>query len=283
MTGKGGSFQSPRKSATATGEFALRLGSALVMAAIAIALTWAGPWPFILLVGFCASVLAWEWARMTVAGGANATAAIIAASAIAAAIFSGAGYLAAAAAVIACGTVVSLARPGRGRRVAGLLYIAAPAAAVAALRADPAYGLQAVIFLLLSVWCADIMAYVVGRLAGGPKLAPAISPGKTWSGAAGGVVCPVALAYAYAAWLGNTSPVILGMVAAGLAVAAQIGDLAESAVKRSAGVKDSGRLIPGHGGLLDRLDGFLAAAAFAGLLALLRNPGSPGRGLLIWP
>jgi phosphatidate cytidylyltransferase len=119
------------------------------------------------------------------------------------------------------------------------------------------------IFLLAVVWSSDIGAYLAGRLIGGPKLAPRISPGKTWSGAAGGVAAVLAVGVAAAAlWPVPAAPVVAA--AAVLGVAAQAGDLLESAVKRHFGVKDSGRLIPGHGGLLDRLDGLMAAGLVAG-------------------
>ena len=128
---------------------------------------------------------------------------------------------------------------------------------------SPARGAGVVLFLLAVVWSSDVGAYVTGRLFGGPRLAPSISPGKTWSGAAGGLASAV-LVGAAAAGLG-WGHVGLVMLAAGvLGIAAQIGDLLESAVKRHFGVKDSGRLIPGHGGLLDRLDGLMAASLVAG-------------------
>jgi phosphatidate cytidylyltransferase len=126
-------------------------------------------------------------------------------------------------------------------------------------------GARAIYILLAIVWCSDIGAYVVGRLVGGPRLAPRVSPGKTWSGAVGGLV---------AAIIGGA--VVSGMVslqstalAAVLGIASQLGDLGESALKRAYNVKDSGRLVPGHGGLLDRLDGLMAAAIVAGFVLLV--------------
>lgn len=134
------------------------------------------------------------------------------------------------------------------------------------LRADATVGLANVLFLLVVVWASDIGAYAAGRLVGGPRLAPRISPGKTWSGAAGGLLA-AAVVGAIAGRLGGAG------VAAALSVLEQVGDLAESAAKRRAGVKDSGALIPGHGGLLDRLDGLLGAAPAAALLACALGPG----------
>ncbi len=150
----------------------------------------------------------------------------------------------------------------------GLLYAAAAAASLWALRR---MELRPVLFLLLVVWCSDIGAYVAGRVVGGPRLAPAISPGKTWSGAAGGLLAAVVggmLVTRVNAWW--------AMAAAGLGIASQLGDLGESALKRHYGVKDSGRSIPGHGGLLDRLDGLMAAAVLSGAaLALWAGFASP--------
>lgn len=141
------------------------------------------------------------------------------------------------------------------------------------LRGDALVGLVDVLFLLAIVWSSDIGAYMAGRILGGPKLAPAISPGKTWSGAAGGLVCAmlVGLAISRATVPGPVSHALL--VGALLSVASQLGDLLESALKRHYGVKDSSRLIPGHGGVFDRLDGVLAAAPVALLLSLILGPG----------
>jgi phosphatidate cytidylyltransferase len=166
----------------------------------------------------------------------------------------------------------------------GTLWILLAAAALLWLRADPTTGRANLLFLLILTWASDIGAYLVGRLVGGPRLAPLISPGKTWSGAAGGIVAALAV--------GGVSALVVTPHAAGpaggdfahamavalvLCVIGQLGDLAESWAKRQFGVKDSGTLIPGHGGLLDRLDALLAVAPFAALLALYL-----GRGLLLW-
>ncbi len=151
---------------------------------------------------------------------------------------------------------------------AGLLYAALALGALWDLRTIGGAGLT---FMLLAiVWCSDVGAYAVGRLAGGPRLAPRVSPGKTWSGAAGGLVAAMiggsVVAGVSVVDLGPT-PMVLGFSAA-LGIASQLGDLGESALKRHYGVKDSGRLLPGHGGLLDRLDGLLAAAIAGGVIVL---------------
>lgn len=165
----------------------------------------------------------------------------------------------------------------------GVLYAGLVVAGPVLLRRDPQFGLLALLYLFAIVWATDIFAYCGGRLIGGPKFVPAVSPNKTWSGALagaiGGVVAGgvVAAAGSLGNWLGASALALL------LSAVAQAGDLLESAVKRRFGVKDSSQIIPGHGGLMDRLDGFLAAAAVAALLGVARGgfDGAAG-GLLAW-
>ena len=154
-------------------------------------------------------------------------------------------------------------------RLLAILYALAALVALLWLRHQPALGRETVIWIVLCIWATDIGAYVVGRAAGGAKLAPRISPGKTWSGLIGGMawaaVASAAVSYAFG--LGHT--ISRAVIGAGLAVVGQIGDLVESAAKRHAGVKDSGTLIPGHGGLLDRIDGFIAVLVVVALIRLI--------------
>jgi phosphatidate cytidylyltransferase len=159
----------------------------------------------------------------------------------------------------------------------GLGYIAVSAAALAWLRADPAAGRANVLFVLLVVWASDIGAYLVGRWLGGPRLAPRLSPGKTWTGAAGGLAAAGLVGWLAAALLADPPALRAPLIALLLGLVSQAGDLAESTTKRHVGAKDSGALIPGHGGLLDRLDGLLAAGPLAALLALWL-----GRGVVLW-
>lgn len=162
-----------------------------------------------------------------------------------------------------------------GLLLAGAAYIAVVALSLLSLRHQPETGLQAVLWLLATVWATDIFAYVAGRTLGGPKLAPRLSPNKTWSGALGGLAAAMIVG-ACTAWFWTGGSVIgLAMAGALLSVVSQAGDLAESAVKRYVGVKDSGQLIPGHGGLLDRVDALMAAAV---VMAAIRLAGD-GR----WP
>jgi phosphatidate cytidylyltransferase len=163
-----------------------------------------------------------------------------------------------------------------GSLLTGSVYILLAATALTWLRFAALVGRDNVLFLLLLVWSSDIGAYAAGRAVGGPKLAPRISPGKTVSGAIGGLLAAVLVGVA-AATMASTPPLRAGIVAGMLGLVAQAGDLLESFAKRRFGVKDSGRLIPGHGGLLDRLDALLAVALAAGLLVLFE-----GRGGVLW-
>jgi len=160
-------------------------------------------------------------------------------------------------------------------RALAVLYALAAVVALLWLRHQPALGRETIIWIVLCIWATDTGAYVVGRGAGGAKLAPRISPSKTWSGLIGGMAwaAVASAATGYAFGLGET--ISLAMIGAGLAVVGQIGDLVESAAKRSAGAKDSGTLIPGHGGLLDRVDGLVAVLVVGALVRLAVGGGWP--------
>jgi phosphatidate cytidylyltransferase len=161
---------------------------------------------------------------------------------------------------------------------AGLAYVALAGVALLWERDDPVAGRANVLFLLLTVWACDIGAYLVGRWIGGARLAPSISPGKTWSGALGGLIASIVVGLLAAHLLSEAATTWWAALVAGfLAVVAQAGDLLESFVKRRLEVKDSSHLIPGHGGLFDRLDGVLAAAPVAAALAFVL-----GRGVVVW-
>ncbi len=268
-------------------ELAQRTGSALVLATIAGLLTYAGLWPFTFMVAAGGAILAWEWGRLVRQAKLDAGFFIHAASAIATCIVAatGAGWTAflvlgagACAAALAAHTLQT-----RAWSAFGVLYLGLPGLLLVLFRADQAYGIAAIFFLFLVVWSADTAAYFTGRALGGPKLAPSISPGKTWSGFAGGLALPTMLSYGYALWLGGTSAVILALTGAVLALSSQVGDLAESSIKRTFHVKDAGQLLPGHGGLFDRVDGLIGAALAAGVIVYFRDFLTAGRALLIWP
>ncbi len=255
--------------------------SAALLAPVALACVWLGATPWTVLMAAAMAGLAIEW--VTLCGravralpGAWVPIAVLAAGAVA--VFDREDL--ALLVMLAGAALIWLTdhqERGASRLALGVVYIGLPAIALIWLRGDSEAGRANVLFIVLIVWASDIGAYLAGRLIGGPKLAPLISPGKTWSGAAGGLVAAtiVGLAAAEAQAVGRPAH-ILG-IAVLLGAVSQAGDLLESFIKRRFGVKDSGRLIPGHGGLLDRLDGLLAAAPVAALLAL-----SLGRGVNIW-
>lgn len=175
----------------------------------------------------------------------------------------------------------------RPRRTAlallGVLYVALPPIALVLLREDPQYGIAAIIWVMVAVWMADTLAYFAGRIIGGPKLAPRLSPKKTWAGLGGAMAGSALAAVGVALALGLPSVGILAALAAALAVVEQGGDLFKSAMKRHYGVKDSGRLIPGHGGVIDRVDGLVAVAMAAALIGALRaGVEHAGAGILVW-
>lgn len=169
---------------------------------------------------------------------------------------------------------LSLLLPGLGRRglAAGLAYAGLPAIALIWLRAQPD-GFALVLWTMGLVWATDIFAYFAGRAIGGPKIWPAISPNKTWAGLMGGMLA-AALFSALFAWIAGWSalPAIYAVAGAGLAAAAQAGDFLESWLKRRAGVKDSGTLLPGHGGIMDRVDGLVPVACLVAVWVALQPP-----------
>jgi len=153
-------------------------------------------------------------------------------------------------------------------RVLALAYAMAAVIALLWLRHQPPYGRETSIWIVACVWATDTGAYFLGTIAGGAKLAPRISPGKTWSGLIGGVCWAAVASAAIGLLFGLGGTLTLAVAGVAIAVIAQLGDLAESAAKRAAGVKDSGKLIPGHGGLLDRIDGLMAALVAVALARL---------------
>lgn len=242
-----------------------RVISAVVLAVVVLGLTLLGGLPFRLLCAALAAAIFYEWTRMTrsqTAGALDFLPEALMAVFLVALIFDpSASVLLMLLAVLAA--VVAIASTVRGKSqwdAAGFLYAGLSGFSLALLRDGDQPGLFALLFLFAVVWATDILAYFVGRSLGGPKLAPAISPGKTWSGAIGGAVGGVVAAVALAIALGTGRFALLALIAIVLSVVAQAGDLFESWVKRRHGRKDSGAMIPGHGGVMDRVDGLVAAA-----------------------
>jgi phosphatidate cytidylyltransferase len=262
-----------------------RAMSALVLGCVVLALVYAGSTPFAGLVLVVAILMSWEWGRV-VRGAAFDLSFLVHAAAVAVAAMSaanGSPALALAAVVIGA-SIVWLLCFGFNERLSalGVLYAGVPAVALIWLRADEPYGLPAALFILSIVWTTDTFAYLGGRLIGGPKLWPSISPNKTWSGLVSGVAASALLGAVFAAFVNDAAPANLAFSALVLALVAQAGDLSESALKRRFGVKDASSLIPGHGGILDRVDGVVSAATAAALAALLVNMHAPARAILLW-
>jgi phosphatidate cytidylyltransferase len=163
----------------------------------------------------------------------------------------------------------------------GVPYVGLAAIALIYLRLDGVFGFGAVIFLLLVVVTTDTMAFVFGRSIGGAKLWPAVSPNKTWAGFLGGVGSSALVSAAFAPAIAGASSVRLGVIGLLLAIIAQGGDLGESALKRFLGVKDASSIIPGHGGVMDRMDGIVTVAIAAAIYALFLNATAPATALLI--
>jgi phosphatidate cytidylyltransferase len=262
----------------------MRVIAALILAPLAIAIAYAGGWLWVLLVTLAVIGLYVEW--LTIIGLAREMPVVVSgiAALAAAGLCLAIGRIDAAFVVLAIGlaAVALLTRELRIWTAAGFFYAAAAEMASVLVRLDSVKGFVALIFIRLIVWVTDIAGYFAGRGIGGPKLWPRVSPKKTWAGAVGGFAASLAVAFGFAAFdLGKTGALLL--LGAVLSVVSQFGDLFESAVKRRFGVKDSSHIIPGHGGLLDRLDGFVAAIIVAAIFGFLRGGADGvGRGLMIW-
>jgi phosphatidate cytidylyltransferase len=251
------------------------------LAPLAIGAAFVGGFIFAAACTVTAALVLWEWSILVsraadwriLAPGLTAlcTAAVLAQS-------NALGMAIAAIALGALGAAVATAlQPRRGHgsaaaavwAAAGVIYAGVVLTSPIVLRSDPEMGFAALSFLFATVWATDIFAYLSGRGLGGPLLAPRLSPKKTWSGAIGG--------------LAGTHPVAAGVLALILSIAAQGGDLLESSVKRRFGAKDTSALIPGHGGVMDRVDGLLVAALIAVVIGALRfGAAASARGLLLW-
>lgn len=258
--------------------------SALILAPLALAAAIAGMPLWNALIALMGTCMAWEWARIC-GGQILSKAAVV--SIVVAPIGIAVGMIWGVPAAlillaIAALTVLAIARregvPAPVWLAMGVGYVGLPCLALEWIRVIPEYGLKTLLWVLALVWATDTGAYIAGRSIGGPKLAPRISPNKTWAGLAGGGAAAMLVGLATAMIVSGTTPWLLILVSGGLAIVEQIGDLFESGVKRRFGVKDSSHLIPGHGGVLDRVDGLLAVS-----LVVAGLTWAAGRSMLIWP
>lgn len=260
----------------------LRVLSGAVMLPLAFGVVWLGGWPFAIMAALLSSGMAVEWARLC-AGSSMRVSWIMAVIAGCAVLTLSFGYGLLSLGVVFAGTlliwgVARLENIDDAMIAAfGVPYLSGAGMSLAWLRSLSENGLDTVICLVGIVVAMDIGAFAVGRTFGGPKMAPTISPGKTWSGLIGGALCASGVGLMAAIVSGQPNIWAYAVIGCLLGLAAQGGDLIESALKRRYNVKDSGTIIPGHGGLLDRLDGFLTVAPLAGLMVWIYG-GSP----VIW-
>lgn len=265
-----------------TKELRLRILSAIVMISVTLIVTWVGGFSFRMLCAGIGAAVFYEWLKMAKAHSTAperqlssllmATAGII--------VLTAPGGALSLLMVAALAVLALFAAPMLGStrwNAIGLAYASFAALSLALLRGGDVEGLKTVVFVFVVVWSTDIMAYFVGRTFGGPKLAPAISPGKTWSGAVGGAVFALVLGM-FAAFMMETRMAVGALITliVMLSIVSQIGDLFESWLKRRFQVKDSSKLIPGHGGVMDRVDGLVAASLLLYVIgAVLADPDRP--------
>ena len=255
------------------------------MGSVALAATWIGGFLFAAFWWLASIVVLWEWQRLV--GGERLIVARVVAGAVALALAALSALHDSIAGVVAAlvlgAAAVGWIAGGRQRiwAAAGVLYAGALVASVGLLRVSPSFGMASILWLFAVVWGADIAAYFAGRLIGGPRLWPRVSPGKTWAGAIVGAFAGAVLGLMLAAWTNRLAALFwLGLATA---IVSELGDLFESALKRRFGVKDSSGLIPGHGGLMDRLDAFTSASFFAAVVAILHPKGDYiASGLFQW-
>ncbi|MFO0993672.1 MAG: phosphatidate cytidylyltransferase [Hyphomicrobiales bacterium] len=268
-------------------DLGLRALSAAILIPIVLLDVWlGGVWYeiFVLLIGV---LIAREWVRLSHEDHDLQLALHVLAVLAAGILPFGPGFLASLGVIaVAWAIGAGLARTS-GRQAfwpyVGIPYVAGATMALMVLGTDRDYGALAIVWLMAVIWAADSLAYFAGRTIGGPKLAPILSPKKTWAGLGGAIAGGVLASLAVAILSGLPSLAMLGLLGGLLAVVGQAGDLFKSALKRHYGVKDAGRLIPGHGGVLDRVDGLVAAAMAAAVIGALHSGYSAaGSGLLNW-
>ena len=270
-------------------EFGYRIISSLVILPPVVLLFWLGELYFLSLLALLAAVMAWEWCSL-VWSERSLTIRYLSAAAAALLVFAAAygfqemgtlldiGVLLGLGAIplIYAGTVRLLTGAWNVKLLSGLLIIFCPAFAIYWIREMPGIGFETALWLALSVIITDISAYAVGRSIGGPKICRRISPNKTFAGLGGGIAGSAGFGAVFASYFGQT-PELVALAGGVIAIVAQVGDFAESALKRHFDVKDSGCLIPGHGGVFDRVDGQITVLPFAAALMFFS-----GESMLLW-
>ncbi len=265
-------------------ELRLRFISAVALGVLSFIGLWLHQLSFAILVATLAGIMAWEWGRAVrsvdwdrclIAHCAGLICVVVAA-------YAAPALLTVLVLIMATALVFAIAPHGtRSMSALGVAYIGIPAIFVLWLRQDTDYGIQAILFVLVVVAAHDTFAMLTGKLVGGPRLWPVLSPNKTWSGVLGGLAASLIAGCLLSLAIGGNPPMLwltsLGLI---LGVAGLVGDLAESAFKRTYEIKNASGIVPGHGGLLDRLDGLVVAITVAAIIGLGVNSSAPGRALL---
>lgn len=281
---EGGAGTSSDARARLGADFAPRLVYGIAMGVVAAVCTLLGPLPFAGLVILVTLLLSWEWGRLVHGRDGDLLIAVQACAAGGAAVLAALGYVGLGLLALPIGAILAtLLSLGRNSLFSalGVLYAGVPAVALIWLRSDAPMGLIAVVFVIAIVIASDTAGFMAGRLLGGPKLWQRVSPNKTWSGFIGAAAASAIIAALFWFAVPGSSALRLATTGLVLSLVAQAGDLAESAIKRRFGAKDASHLIPGHGGVMDRVDGLAAAATAVGLLAFLVNVHSPAQALLL--
>lgn len=276
----------PNVKPAAASNLTLRIASAIVLMPLAFGTAYYGDWPSALFWAIAAIAVLWEWIVL-VAGRGHRVMFLTCGSALAmAAVLVWNGRPITAFLLAALGALAAaILAPSHHRAwlTVGVCYAGALLLSAVLLRGTDWLGFIALVLLFAVVWTTDIFGYFAGRAFGGPKLMPSVSPKKTWSGAIAGVAGAMIVAILVAAAFGGLNKIAFACLALLLSVLSQAGDLLESSIKRRFGAKDASGLIPGHGGVMDRLDGFWAAALAACVIGVLRGGfDDVARGLLIW-
>ena len=263
-----------------------RIASSLVLAPLAIAAAYYGGVVFVVFWLIAAFCVLWEWDTLVCAHEKNQVLTVGLVAIAGTGLLLALGRTTTAVALIVLGALGAATLASKAQRVwcvGGVLYAGALLSAPILLRNDAALGFAALVFLFTVVWLTDIVAFCCGHALGGPKLMPRVSPNKTWSGAIGGALGGIIGGVVIASYAGIDNLVVVAILALLLSIASQAGDLLESAIKRRFDAKDASGLIPGHGGVMDRVDGFLTAAVVAAAIGVSRGGlDAPAQGLLVW-
>jgi len=267
-------------------DLTVRALSTVVLMPVALYCIWQGGIWFQMFIAILAVMIADEWADIVHDRNERAFALLALAGMASVFVTESQGLDAACAAILMLWLLSVLQwvlRAGQGTiwGLLGVFYVGLPTVAFVLLREDGDWGRWAVIWCFIIVWAADICAYFAGRLIGGPKLAPRLSPKKTWAGLVGAMVGAAIVSAIFAKSLGLNTVALAGLALV-LTCVEQGGDILESAMKRRFGRKDSGNFIPGHGGVLDRVDGLLAVVLAAAVIGFVHKAGNAASGLMLW-